>query len=140
MYLAPKPSNLTIIQQNSVVATNQITISKYANYPTTTQRKILPTDWNPLSAGQCVGFVKYLTGVDYSGNAISWQKYINTQIPEIDSIVVINAGKSGHVGIVIDKDENTITVLSRNWNGLWVISKDKFNINDNRILGFITYK
>ena len=122
------------------MATNQIVISKYANFLPTTQRKILPTDWNPWSAGQCVGFVKWLLGIDYSGNAISWQKYINTQTPVIDSIVVINAGKTGHIGIVVDKDKDSITVLSRNWRGLWIISRDDFDVDDEKILGYITFE
>jgi len=137
--LAPK-SDITVIQQNSIVATNQIVVSKYAaKYPTTTQRKILWTDWNPWSAGQCIGWIRAVTGVNFSGNASEWVKYVNSQVAEIDTIVVLNVSKYGHIGLIIDKDDTSITVRSRNYQGLWVVSDDKFDLDDSRILGYIRF-
>lgn len=138
----PKVDTTVIIQQNSIVATNQVEIqkSKYASkYLPTTQRKILPVDYDPRTAGQCVGWIKWVTGVSYEGNALWWKNYINLQTPEIDTIVVLQAGRWGHLGLVIDKDDTTITVRSRNWQGLWIVSDDKFDITDVRILGYIKF-
>ena len=128
------------ISESSVVALNSVEIKKSeyeVNTITTTQRKILPVDSNPRTAGQCVGWVKYVTGVPFVGNAINWWKYVNTQVPEIDSIVVLKTGPVGHVGIVIDKTETEIIVRSRNYQGLWIVSDDKFDISDKKILGYI---
>ena len=103
----------------------------------TTKVIILPQDYEPRTAGQCVGFVKYITGVEYSGNANVWTQYINSDTPEIGYIVVIQAGRWGHVGFVTEIKDDKITIRSRNWRGLWIISDDEFETNDIRILGYI---
>jgi len=112
-------------------------MQKYIEFGTTTRRIILPQDINARIAGQCVGWVKYVTGKDYSGNALEWTEYINSTTPKIGSIVVIKAGRWGHIGVVIDIEKDSIIVRSRNWEGLWIVSDDVFNIDDIRILGYI---
>lgn len=107
-----------------------------------TKNKIfLPGDDNPRVAGQCVNYVKYVTGIEYSGNAFEWVKYINSDSPTKYSIAVIRAGKWGHIGLVVDDDysDGRVTIRSRNWEGLWIISDDEFDIDDLRIAGYIRY-
>lgn len=105
----------------------------------TTKRIILSYDYDARSAGQCVGYVKYITGAEYSGNANTWKQYINSDNPEIGAIIVIEAGRWGHVGIVKEVKEDSVIVRSRNWRSLWQISDDEFKIDDIRILGYIRY-
>lgn len=100
---------------------------------------ILPTDYDTRTAGQCVGYVKYITGTDFTGNAINWKQYINLETPEVGSIVVMQVGKWGHVGIVVKVDGDKVTIRSRNWRQLWQISDDIFDLNDERILGYVKY-
>lgn len=99
----------------------------------------LPGDDNPMVAGQCVNYVKYVTGVEYSGNANTWEQYINSDSPIIGSIVVIKIGRFGHLGIVVKMRDESIVVRSRNYEGLWIISDNSFELNDIRIIGYINY-
>ena len=105
----------------------------------TTKVIILPADYEARTAGQCVGYVKYITGIDYSGNAIVWKDYINLTSPEVGAIVVLQVGRWGHIGLVKEIKDDKIVVRSRNWRGLWVISDDEFDMDDLRILGYIKY-
>lgn len=124
---------------NVVIAIESPIILKYNldKILPTTKRIILPQDYDSKSAGQCVGYVKYITGVEYSGNAILWKQYINSDKPEIGSIAILQVGRWGHLALVISVNNDTVTLRSRNWEGLWIISDNEFNINDIRILGYI---
>lgn len=126
---------------NTVVATSSPIIPKYSldKLLPTTKVIILSTDYNPRTAGQCVGYVRYITGTEYSGNAIEWKQHINLDKPEVGSIVVFQAGKWGHIGVVVEIRGDKIIVRSRNWIKLWQISDDEFDISDIRILGYIKY-
>mgnify|MGYP001614107908 CR=1 FL=1 len=99
----------------------------------------LPEDINPRTWGQCVIWARYATGINIRGNAITWRYYINSQTPEIGSVVVIKIGRLGHIGKVVGKDleNNKVWIQSRNWRGLWIVSTDVFAADDVRILGYI---
>lgn len=102
----------------------------------------MPGDTDLRWAGQCVGFVKYALSElapELSGNAIEWEKYINTDEPVVGSVVVIKVGKWWHVGVVVSETEDKITVRSRNWRGKWIISDDEFDRADERLAGYITF-
>lgn len=116
------------------ISTNK---SEYSEHETTDTRQILPLDNNPRTAGQCVNWVKWVTGVSFTGDAILWWRYVNSQTAKIDSIVVMKNGKYGHVGIVVDRTDTEIVVRSRNFRGLWIVSDDRFDINDPDIVGYI---
>lgn len=95
-----------------------------------------------IGDGQCVTYVKYILSkvgiTEYSGNAIKWAAFINTDIPIVGDVIVMNIGKYGHVGIVKEIKETTIIVRSQNIiPGL--VSDDEFDISDKRILGYINY-
>lgn len=83
-----------------------------------------------------MGFLKYITGVEYSGNADYWVNYITHYEPKVGDIIVIDAGYNGHIGVVINV-EGDVTVRSRNWRNIWEVSDDRFDKNDSRILGYI---
>lgn len=100
---------------------------------------ILPVeDWGRWT-GQCVGWVRYQTGWNISGNAIQWQFHINSEVPEVNSVIVLNLGKWGHIGVVIsvDREAKTLTYRSRNQDGWYVISDTTISFDDPNILGFI---
>ena len=99
----------------------------------------LPSDSNLLTAGQCVPYVQWKTGVSYSGNAITWQKYINSEIPVEGAIVVTTHSYWGHVGIVKDIVNNNVLMESRNFKGLYIVSQDWLDINNPQILGYIVF-
>ena len=110
---------------------------------------VLPGDENPLYAGQCVNYVKYITGVNHSGNAGQWVQYINSNVPVITeeegSIMVMNTGKFGHIAIAKYIDDTKVLMNGRNQgtvsgSELWMISDKWINIDDERILGYIVYK
>lgn len=112
---------------------------KFKKYPPGSKLTILPIDYG-IGAGQCVKYVQYVTGVDLSGNAVQWASYINSDNPNISDIVVIRYSKYvWHVGIVIKVDKDSITVRSRNVKGKYIVSDDKFQLADSRLIGFIDY-
>ena len=102
---------------------------------------ILSGDELVRNAGQCVGWIKFITGVNYSGNAIEWAKHINSDKPVVGSIAVLKVGYWGHIALVQKKDDDNqkVTFRSRNWRGLWKVSSDEFDYNDERILGYIIF-
>lgn len=112
---------------------------KFKHFLPTTKVITLPGDEIPRIAGQCVNWVKYITGLNYPGNAKDWVQYINSDKPVVGSVVVLNVGKWGHIGVVVKVEGNTVTVRSRNWLGLYIVSDDEFDINDNRLTGYIVY-
>lgn len=93
------------------------------------------------NAGQCVGWIRWITKVDYSGNARDWEKYINSDIPVVGSIAVLKVGYWGHIALTQKKDDSVrkVTFRSRNWRGLWIVSSDEFDYDDERILGYIVF-
>jgi surface antigen len=80
-----------------------------------------------------------VTGVNLPGNAEDWKQYINSETPQVGYIAVINAGWWGHVGVVVKIDGDIVTIRSRNWLGLWIVSDDEFDIHDIRLDGYINY-
>ena len=88
--------------------------SKLVDFPSTGEYVKLPTDTDPRTAGQCVLWVKWITGLNYSGDAKDWIKYINSKEPKNGSIVVIDSGYWGHIGIQVRETNDTIIVKSRN--------------------------
>lgn len=142
------PSNITFVQGAYIQPNNQIPtvrlpvgldVSKLLK-PTNVVVK-LPQDYVSFP-GQCVNYVKYElrnTAPDLSGNAKDWQQYINSKTPIIGSVAVMKLSRWGHVGIVVAKTDTTVTIRSRNYRGLWIISDDEFEITDISIAGYITF-
>lgn len=132
--------DIIIINQSYVlpiVRLDSLAKNQWQYYPPTTKRIILPCDTAAWHAGQCVCWVKTVTGVDFSGNANVWVKYVDTYTPSVGAIVVLKTGNVGHVGIVVKVTKDTITVRSRNYQGLWIVSDDEFQRDDSIILGYI---
>ncbi len=98
---------------------------------------ILPGDYG-IAAGQCVNYVRNITGFEGSGNANTWTRYINYDKPVVGSIVVMALGPNGHIGevIYIDYENRRMLVESRNLHGLYIVSQDWFDIDDDTILGY----
>lgn len=105
-------------------------------YPTT-KRIFLPGDVNPRTAGQCAIWANYHAGTNYSGNAIEWKKYINSETPEPGDIIVLSLSYWGHVGIVLSVQDGQVTYRSRNQDGLWVVSDNTIPTDSQDILGYI---
>ncbi|MEK6896924.1 MAG: CHAP domain-containing protein [Nanoarchaeota archaeon] len=129
------------VNSNPIIEPIIVKIPNVKDIGPTKNKIFLPGDDNIKVAGQCVNYIKYVTGVEYSGNASGWVSYINSGSPTKYSIAVISAGRWGHIGLVIDDDysDGKVTVRSRNWRGLWTISDDEFDIKDVRIVGYIKY-
>ena len=125
-----------------VIAINSPVIKvndSFKNYKPSNNAVVLPIDWG-IGNGQCVKFVRYVTGVDIFGNASAWVKYINSDTPQVGDIVVIRYSKwQWHVGIVSKVDNDSITVRSRNVRGKYIVSDDKFRLDDSRVVGYISY-
>jgi surface antigen len=110
---------------------------KVTAFGPTTKAVMLPGDENILGRGQCVNYVRYVAKVDYTGNAKTWGAYVNATSPQVGDIVVMRASWWGHVGIVVKVTDTEITVRSRNYRGLWIISDDVFKIDDSILMGYI---
>lgn len=131
------------IQPNTPVSWNLNGLDIGKLIKPTKERVLLPWyDDDVRWAGQCVGYVKYhLRGIapGLSGNANEWIQYINNDQPIVGSVAVLRIGKWGHIGFVVKEDEKTVTIRSRNYEGLWIISDNTFDRNDERIHGYITF-
>lgn len=87
--------------------------------------------------GQCVVAVRKFLGVgrdEIQGMA----KYTktNSESPEVGAIIKLNMSRYGHVGVVLDDTENTVTYYDSN--GQWTerAAIRTIDINDPRILGY----
>ena len=90
--------------------------------------------------GQCVAYAKSASGLtQYSGNAITWTRYVNSQTPQKGAVVVLNVGKYGHLAVVTNITDKTITVSEQNFIGRYIIDSRNLNINDSDILGYVTH-
>lgn len=139
-------TNEVSIIGNAMAAASITTIEKKIILPELLDTTIvLPCDWG-IARGQCVCFVKDFidkNGGDssqYSGNAITWKRYINTDTPQVGDVVVMNNGWFGHVGIVIKVDGTSITIIERNFLGLWIVSERTIDISDATIEGFVRWQ
>lgn len=142
-------SHIQIVQDSYIQAYNSPTLPKFKDlgfaarlFGPTSEIIFLPGDENPINAGQCVNYVKYVLGnkaVNYSGNAEDWQRFINSTEPSMYSIVVLNMSAWGHVGFIIAYDAETVTIRSRNWEGKWIVSDNILSRDDARILGYIIH-
>lgn len=99
----------------------------------------LSTDIDPRTAGQCVLWARWKTGVNISGDAKDWAKYINSNVPQKGYVAVIDASYWDHVGEVayVDHENHRVSIQSRNWRGLYIVSYDWFDLDDIRLLGYI---
>jgi surface antigen len=90
-----------------------------------------------IGNGQCVHYVRYVTGLKFRGNAITWKKFINSKIPVIGSVVVLNYGKLGHVAVVKAVNGNKITIGEQNYYGPHIINTRTISKNDPKIMGYV---
>jgi len=101
----------------------------------------IPSDVYHPYPGNCVAWVQAMIGVGRSGNAITWQRYKNTDISEVGNIVVMKLSRWGHVGILkeVGTEENghkgEKLIRSRNFRGLYIVSDDW--ISDSDIVAYI---
>jgi hypothetical protein len=90
-----------------------------------------------IGNGWCVDYARYVTGLKYNGNAYLWESYINSDIPNIGSIVVLNEGAIGHLAVVIKIDNDTITISEQNYIGRYIISQRELPLNYKNIVGYV---
>lgn len=88
--------------------------------------------------GQCVIFVRNFLGVgrdEIQGMAKNTK--VNSQDPEVGSIIVIYASRYGHVGVVLFTTDDGYVVYADS-NGSWTqrVAIRKIKINDPKIKGY----
>ncbi|MGH7249410.1 MAG: CHAP domain-containing protein [Minisyncoccia bacterium] len=88
--------------------------------------------------GPCVTFARNFTKAtpaDVSGMAKNVPT--NTTTPEVGEIVKTNESHFGHLAVVIEMDEDSLTVVESNyhWNG--VIGIRQISLTDPNIIGYI---
>lgn len=130
----------TIVNESYITGPMIIEIPKELTaFGPTTKVVMLPGDENIIGRGQCVNYVRYVAKVSFTGNAKAWGAYVNATSPKVGDIVVMRASWWGHIGIVVkvDLENGTITVRSRNYRGLWIVSDDVFRIDDSILMGYI---
>lgn len=102
--------------------------------------RLLRVTAKEIGSGQCVAFVRYALGdkgLNYSGNAIEWAKFVNENHPQIGDIVVFNYGRIGHVAIVYSISQNNFQVIEMNYKGPGVVSTREVSLNDPEVIGYI---
>lgn len=100
---------------------------------------VLPKILFGTDNGQCVNYARQLSGINYSGNAITWSAFVVSQRPNLGSVVVFDesVNLNGHLAVVVALYENYFIVSERNYEGLYIVSERKVDYNDSTILGFI---
>lgn len=106
----------------------------YANMEPITQEVIAPQEPILGYTGQCVGYIRYATGKNFSGNA--WEIIPNWDTPDI-GIVVITTEGPGHVALITEiQGEELILSESNYYNDEQVTHGRKLNMNSNVIRGY----
>lgn len=126
----PEKKETKIISQNKTV--KKLAVKK--------KTKKVSRQKKGVGNGQCVAYAKYASGLNYSGDAIKWKKYINSKTPQKGAVVVLSSGKYGHVAVVKEIKGDKIILTEQNIKGLYVISTRTISAKDPKILGYVTKK
>lgn len=96
------------------------------------------------SNGYCTALVKaYREDINWKGNANTYLSQAKaegmeiSQVPEEGAVIQTKESRWGHVAIVEEVNEDTITIVEQNVKGYGVVSRRTLNKNDKRILGYI---
>lgn len=90
------------------------------------------------SDGWCVSFVRQNGFEKYTGDADRWLTYVNSQIPEVGSVIVLDEGPIGHLALVEEVTIDTIKVIEQNYLGRWIVSERTLDRSYKNILGYVT--
>ena len=118
------------ISEIYIVATNSPTNEVRWNYPK------LPRMLYREDNGQCVNFARVLSKIDIRGNASEWKDKINAKYPELGALIVFDYGHAGVV-VGINYFENEITIVERNYYGLFIVNERKIKMDRTDISGYI---
>lgn len=127
-----------VMASNSVVIKVSIPATKDSIYVT----EVPAINYKPVGNGFCVVFVRtYGYGFEsYSGDAITWKRYINSETPKVGSVVVLQEGPLGHLAIITAVYENSFSVVEQNFSGRYTVNRRTLSNDYNKILGFIIGK
>lgn len=96
--------------------------------------------------GQCTWYVAQKYCIPWSGHAKSWLAnakkfgFQTGQEPIVGAIISLQETWYGHIGIVVEVNENSIIISEMNHLGPWKVNKRELKINDRRINGYIYIK
>jgi len=91
----------------------------------------------PVGDGQCVAFIQSNGYGAYRGNAEDWKVYINSDVPVIGGVVVLNEGQFGHLALIIDITDEGIRAVEQNYQGVGIVSYRVLDFNYEGIIGFV---
>lgn len=94
-------------------------------------------EFAPVGDGQCVAFVQAHGFSEFSGNAGTWKRYINTKNPRAGDVVVLREGPVGHVALLETVASQSLGLLEQNYEGRYIVSRRTISRNYARIVGFI---
>ena len=101
-----------------------------------TKINLEPTGFNPYS---CISFAKSVLGHSQSkwGNASEITP--NSDEPSIGAVVLLDEGKFGHIGVVIDFTRTEITITEANWIP-GIVTERTLKRNNPKIRGYRVYQ
>lgn len=88
--------------------------------------------------GQCVSFVQAHGFSEYSGNAGTWKRYVNTTNPRAGDVVVLREGPVGHVALIESVSSQSLDLWEQNYEGPYIVSRRTIPKDYGRIVGFIS--
>ena len=91
----------------------------------------------PVGNYQCVDFVKAHGFSHLRGNAHVWIQYVNSDIPTIGGVVILNESKLGHLALILNYDEQLIYIVEQNYLGLGIVSYRQIERDYSKINGYI---
>jgi len=94
---------------------------------------------------ECPYYVRLETGATITGDGGTWfntaksLNYPTGSFPIVGAIIIIQAGSSGHVGMVADIKDDIITIRDANWDTLKniaIVKEHKMTLKDNKLNGY----
>lgn len=87
--------------------------------------------------GQCVLAIRNYFGVPRSEvQGLAKNTKTNSKTPKIGAVIVLRMSWAGHVGLVINKNQDTVTYFDSNGNWTQRGAIRTISINDQRIVGY----
>ena len=95
--------------------------------------------YSPTKDGYCVSFVKAYGYQQYSGDAWKWTAFINSSVPVIGAVVVLDEGSLDHLAIVTGFSSTSLDLVEQNFEGFGIVSTRSIDRYGGDVRGYVVH-
>lgn len=91
----------------------------------------------PVGDGQCVPFIQSHGYGAYRGNAEDWKVYINSDVPVVGGVVVLDESERGHLALILAIVGDKVWIVEQNYEGVGIVSYRTIDVGYAKIAGYV---